>query len=189
MSNYTQFEYRESASRLHKAVGEVLRTSPLFKYQISYQEYPVKNVDPEYNFSHYFDWVIPGMFLVIECMGIQHEKIQDFSGHSEDAGISAFKEQKVRDKLKKAAAINNGWTYVEISYKDEKKITDEFIMSLYKKNYNDKQVIIPAQKKETDKTFLKIRRDNYLKSDKHKKDLQLAKQYRHEQYLKNKKRK
>ncbi len=136
-----QYEYRESASALHKAVGETLRTSDLFgTYQI-YQEYPVCRVNTDYpETSHHFDWVVMGINLVIECHGKQHYEPVDFSGKSEDGGIGAMHATKRRDNTKKEAALEAGFTYIVVPYTDAKSITEQYLWGLYKENLNETEL-------------------------------------------------
>lgn len=130
-----QFEYRKNASRLHRAIGECLRNSPAFSGYQCYQEYPVSLVNPSFlDTSCHFDWVVLDLKLVIEGHGRQHEVVTDFSGKSEDLGISNFKAQKKRDQAKKQAAIEAGWTYIEFSWRDLDQITESSIIGALKSN-------------------------------------------------------
>ena len=194
-----QYEYRRSASKLHRKVGDVLRESPLFKNHEIYQEYPVCRVNPSYeDTSNHFDWVIADMFLVIECHGKQHYEVTDFTGKSEDGGIQAFKEGKQRDEAKRAAAIEAGWTYLEIPYTEEKRISEAYILDLYQENLNTAPVYSQDDSGTSDGTGQDHRRDfqerlrekrqAYLKSDEHQVQLERARRLRHEQYLRNKER-
>jgi len=111
-----RYSYRSNASKLHKAVGEVLRTDPLLKCYKAYQEYPVNRINPDYpNGSHKFDWCIPDLKCVIEAHGQQHYAQNSFFHKTE----ADFIEQQRRDREKKAAAEEAGWTYVEVRYDEE----------------------------------------------------------------------
>jgi hypothetical protein len=136
-----QYEYRKSASSLHKKVGDCLRGSPLFdKYQI-YQEYPVTRINPEYqDTSHHFDWVIPDLFLVIEVHGEQHRTPTDFSGKQEDGGILEFHRLIARDTAKRMACVEAGWTYIELWPEDVRTLTDQQLFDAYNANKKEDRI-------------------------------------------------
>ena len=164
-----RFSYRENTSALHKAVGEVLRSSTLFSGHQIYQEYPVVRINTNYSdSSHHFDWAIPGLFLVIECHGKQHYSPVDFSGKAEDGGIGALQDTRRRDNQKKNAAIEAGFTYIEIPYTAEKLLTEEYIWGLYQENLNEiqpKQSCILEETTESDYSIrLRERAKTYRKS-------------------------
>lgn len=108
--------YRKNASKLHKAVGETIRSHPLLKHYTSYQEYPVSKVNPEYqNNSHHFDWIILDLKCVIECHGAQHfSRIPFFHKTEED-----YQDQLRRDEEKKTAAELAGWSYFIVKFDEE----------------------------------------------------------------------
>jgi hypothetical protein len=174
-SSRFQWAYRESASSLHRAVGETLRNSTMFSnYQI-YQEYPVNRVSPDYpESSHHFDWVVMDVFVVIECHGKQHYEAVDFSGKAEDGGIGALQSTRRRDNKKKQAAIEAGFTYIEIPYTDEKLITEEYIWGLYQENLNETE----------------LRRDQPIQEEDpyHTRRLEAAREYRKQAYRRAKER-
>lgn len=182
-----QYEYRRSASKLHKAVGDVLRNSSLFNGYGLYQEYPVTRVNPSYeSTAEHFDWVIPEIKLVIEAHGRQHYEVTDFSGKQEDGGLGAYKSQRKRDEAKKEAALLAGYTYIVIPYTDEKIISEDYIWNLYKANENKD---LPSPQVEISKGLDKLKpyynkeaRAEYLESDKHQQALARAREYRKEQY-------
>jgi len=124
-----QHTYRESASKLHRAVGDILRASPL-RHQGLYQEYPVKRVNPSYSeSSHHFDWVLTKLRVVIECHGRQHYEAVTFGGDVENM-VSNFRAQQRRDDAKREAALNAGWAYVEIPYHLQKQLSAEMILGM-----------------------------------------------------------
>jgi hypothetical protein len=124
-SHRFKISYRKSASKLHKAVGDSLRGSPLFNGYPIYQEYPVSKVNPDYKSNReHFDWVIPGLKLVIECHGLQHYEQISFGGRN---GSESLENIQQRDDEKKMAAISAGYIYLVIKYTDEKTITAEEI--------------------------------------------------------------
>ncbi len=165
-----QYKYRKTASKAHRATGEILRTSETFKNFESYQEYPVNRVNPDYESGReHFDWVVPGMKLVIEVMGKQHFSIATFGGISKEEAAENLHATQYRDRKKENAAIVAGWTYITIPYTIEP--TEEYILEQYKLNFNS----LKPMKKES--TF----NSNYAKvKDK-------LKLYRKEQYQRYKK--
>lgn len=126
-----QYEYRKSASKLHKAVGEALRSYSLFSGYRSYQEYPVNKVNPSYESGReHFDWVIPDLHLVIECHGEQHYTPVAFDG-DQTAAIDRFNRTQELDDQKKNAAINAGYVYMVVKYDELKQITGELLWDRY----------------------------------------------------------
>ena len=189
-----KYEYRKNASKLHKAVGGLLRNHPTFKHKPSFQEYPVNKVNPKYpNGSHKFDWVIPQLKLVIECHGIQHYECQTFGADVVDA-IDSFVEIKRRDEQKKEAALNAGWLYVVIAYNEpitanlllaKIQVAREELATYEFETWEDLSEIPPYShgqfgriKKQRDKE----KRQKHLASDQHKQRLAKAKEYRKSRY-------
>lgn len=167
-----RFDYRENCSKLHKAVGDCIRSSEKLGSYRTYQEYPVVRVNPSYyKSSHHFDWVILDLKLVIECHGEQHYKPVSFGNMSKDAACIAFSSQKHRDRQKEWAATDAGWTYIAIPYWDQDKISEEYILGLYRQNLNDQPII---------KTR-KFEESQYDKDIKNK-----AREYRKQQYRRQK---
>lgn len=168
-----RYSYRNNASSLHKKVGDCIRNSTLFnKYQI-YQEYPVVRVNPGYtDTSHHFDWVIPDLFLVIECHGEQHYTPVDFSGKQEDGGIMEYQRLKSRDRLKQNACIEAGWTYIELCPGDIASITDEKLHAAYLANKLEDRINEPMGPIQEE-----TKADSY-----HERLLERARDYRKQQY-------
>lgn len=149
-SSRFQYEYRESASKLHKKVGEALRSGIFSKYKV-YQEYPVDKINDSYrNSSHKFDWVILDLFLVIEAHGMQHYKKVNFGGMSDEQAEERFVSQRHRDNVKMDAAIEAGFTYIVVPYSDIKIVDSSYILNLYKKCLNTTTVYNKKEKKETE---------------------------------------
>ena len=190
-----RYSYRKSASSLHRKVGEALRDSDIFKHQQIYQEYPVNKVAKDYAFgSHHFDWVIPGLRVVIEVHGEQHYYPVAFGGDQQEAE-EAFKKTQIRDRQKQVAALNAGWTYVVIPYTDKGKITDAFLYNLIvaedkETGYTDEEVERDElhdfkQERFADSARIqKERRKKYLESTTHKRRLDEARKYRRDRYRK-----
>lgn len=191
-----RFKYRKNASKLHKAVGEILRNNKSLGIQETYQEYPVSRVNKTYrNNRHHFDWVIPHIHLVIECHGEQHYRPVAFDGNAEKA-ISDFRSLKARDAKKKEAALSANFNYVEVSYSLLKKLDEDKLMELIEvgqeqlDRYNEEQeksddnrtLQLADKFKEEQKSKAKEARKHYLSSDRHKDELQKAREYRKKQY-------
>lgn len=195
-----QFEYREGASKLHKAVGELLRNSELFGSFDIYQEYPVNRVNKNYpESSHHFDWVIPKLMLVVECHGKQHYTPVAFDGDV-DKAVEAFHSLRERDTFKKKAAIAAGFTYVEVPYTKLKTIDETWLLEQIKageaeveafaeKEDEDRRIQEERERREhleslkqAKKEAEKERREEYLQSTEHKAKLRKAREFRQRQY-------
>ncbi len=117
----TPRQLAKNASKLHKKVGELLtcQESGYKNFEIR-QEYAVSRVNPEFKSNREkFDWVILGLKIVIEAMGIQHYKPICFGGMDITEAQSIFKHRQETDQLKQQAAEDAGWAYVTVRY-DEK---------------------------------------------------------------------
>jgi hypothetical protein len=191
-----KFAYRKNASKLHRAVGDVLRTDKHWKMWKAFQEYPVNKVNPAYSFgSHRFDWVIPSMKIVIECHGKQHYQVCDFGGGAEQA-IEDFRGTKSRDHSKQMAALAAGWRYIVIPYTLEKKVTGDLLfdkleeadklLKAWVDQYGE-QVDTSSSRIELEiKERNKAARKKYLQSQFHQEKLKKAKEFRRRQYQKMK---
>jgi very-short-patch-repair endonuclease len=182
-----QYQYRKNASKLHRAVGDLLREEKPFGDFEFYQEYPVNKVNPNYkNSRHHFDWVCPQLRIVIECHGKQHEVVCNFGGSVDDA-VENFHLGKERDYKKEQAAKEAGYTYLVIPY-NVKNLSSSFLVNLFasgKKDANSHPLPIQVPKNTIRATMIvknKEIRKNYLASDRHKQELQKAREYRKQQY-------
>lgn len=110
--------YRKSASKLHRMVGDILRTHPLFRNLRSYQEYPIPHT------LYHVDWMVLDLKLAIEIMGEQHERPVAFDGNNEHAKVR-FEQQVERDRLKKRLAAEEGWKWLEFWY--DEKLTEDYV--------------------------------------------------------------
>lgn len=127
-----QKEYRKSASKLHKKIGDLLKGSELGSYKI-YQEYPVQMVNDSYHSGReHFDWVIVDLKVVIECHGEQHYKPIAFGKEDLSVTLERFNNQKIRDQAKEAAARDIGWGFICLSYQEIESITQEQLVKLVK---------------------------------------------------------
>jgi hypothetical protein len=129
-----RFSYRENASKLHREIGEALRDplGPFARYKI-YQEYPVWKVLPSYwPKSHRFDWVILDLKIVIEGMGMQHVKEVRFANNQTIEEIQdTFSAIKYRDNEKMTAAVQAGFTYLEVPYDSLGRISSDYLFNLF----------------------------------------------------------
>jgi len=143
----------KNASKLHRRVGDLLMddSSPYKRYIIR-QEVRVSDINPEFSSNRErFDWVIlEPIRVVIEVMGIQHTKPARFGGISEEEARRIFKEQQERDEAKKQAAIDAGWGYIAISYK-EHNITIEDLVEYIKEAIKNRKDIHEVNIKEKPK--------------------------------------
>jgi len=172
-------EYRKNASSLHMVIGNILRTSPLFCHWNSFQEYPVNKIHPNSNGRWHYDWVIPSLKIVIEAHGKQHYEVCAFDGDN-DKAVENFHAQKRRDKLKKEAAELAGWKYIEISYKEQKLLTPDYLLDKFNSVPDSPLTVVKKEKKQTNHQNKK--RKEYLKSDSHQLELEKARKYRKAQY-------
>jgi len=120
--------YRKNASKLHKTIGRILRTSKSFKNYSIYQEYPVNRINSNFKSGREkFDWIIKDLKIIIECHGQQHYFPVNFGGISDEEAISKFRKQQYQDRIKKKAAEQAGWTYIVVKY--DEKITVALLLS------------------------------------------------------------
>lgn len=142
--------YNKAASSLHRAVGNLLQITPPFKDTVLLQEVVVSSLFTEYpNNRDRYDWVVPNYFLVIECMGVQHESLQTFGGDAGEA-LMNFQTQKFRDSQKEQIAILNGWTYLAIPWTDEKVLTSTYLLELFERNLNPNPITEIQKPKKSD---------------------------------------
>jgi len=177
-----QYEYRKSASKLHRKVGEILRTTYAFKNHKVYQEYPVNKVNEEYpDGSHHFDWVIPDLKVVIECHGKQHYVATQFGKEEVWDTIQRFKDGRKRDQAKKQAAEDAGYVYVIIDWTEEKTIDGTTLLA---RIYASRTAISPDsdEVKVEKRKSVQQRRREYLNSPEHKEQLERAREYRRQRY-------
>ena len=114
-----QFKTLEHNSNLHNNVRNIFATDSFFNGLSCYQEVPVIDLCPDYHSAaHRFDWYIEELNLIIELHGRQHYEVVTFGKTSYEEAQADFKSGQLRDRLKKQAAEEAGYDYVEISYKD-----------------------------------------------------------------------
>lgn len=127
-----QYYLLESASAFHNKVREIFISDPFFKQLNCFQEVPVKALVESYSNSlDAVDWYIDEFSLIIELHGKQHYQMQSFG--SKDSVFNQkknFYNIKYRDNRKKTSLINAGYSFIEISYKDIKKIDSQYLKTL-----------------------------------------------------------
>ncbi len=195
-----QFQYRENASKLHRTVGELLRSSESLGLQEIYQEYPVSRINTNYqNNSHHLDWAIPKLGIVFECHGKQHYTPVAFDGNV-DKAVADFRDLQRRDREKKEAVLAGDFTYVEIPYHLEKSLDEAKLLELiqvgkeelaqYTKDHEGDRRLTPYNEvkeltevlKEKQRTATKEARKRHLASSQHQDQLAAAREYRQKQY-------
>ena len=185
MSKESRFkkDYRTNVSKLHKAVGDMLRASPLLANYRIYQEYPVNMISPYFDSGREkFDWIVMDLMVVIECHGKQHYEPVRFGGIAQEEAEVNFKNQVIRDLSKKQAVKQAGWTYVVFKY-DEKDISVAALM----KKITTEQAIIPEEEPETTTYYeiakkIKNKRSPKFNKDYHVQQLEKAREYRRKWY-------
>jgi len=197
-NNRFKYGYRQSASKLHKAVGEILRNSEVFGDFEVYQEYPVNRVNENYpDGRHHFDWVIPKLGIVVECHGEQHFRAVAWDGDVEKAEL-AFVEGQARDKAKKAAALDAGYLYVMVPYNKLNSLDIQYVLELIELAKLEQSQYTGSRFEKTDeKSYLenlkkeskkreKAARVQYLKSEAYREQLEKARKFRQKKYLEQK---
>lgn len=123
-----QFFHYPNASNFHNRLRDIFRTDNYFKSLKCYQEVPLSGLVLSYpnNFDA-VDWFIDELNTVIELHGKQHYEQTIFGYKSYDEAKKDFHNIQYRDNRKKTFLIDAGYNYVEISYKDAKKINSDYI--------------------------------------------------------------
>lgn len=120
--------------------------TPPFKGATLQQEVAVSSIFSDYSSNRErYDWVVPQLKVIIECHGIQHYKFQTF-GEDAEVALMRWKAAKSRDARKKEVAIENGWTYMEIPYTDEKDIDSAYLLEKFNSSFNEEEVRDTASK-------------------------------------------
>ena len=125
----TQYVFIPSSSKFHLLVREIFTVDLFFKQLKCFQEVPVAALVSTYpNNYDCVDWYIDELNVIIELHGIQHYKMQSFG--SKDSFFNqkkAFNNIKYRDNRKKSALLDEGYYYIEISYKEISIINAEYL--------------------------------------------------------------
>ena len=127
-----QYFHYESASSFHNKLRNIFTTDKFFKQLNCFQEVPVKDLAPSYpNRRDSVDWYIDELSVIIELHGKQHYDMQSFgSTDSYINQVKAFNNIKFRDNRKKTFLLDADYTYIEISYKDIKKLDSNYLKNL-----------------------------------------------------------
>lgn len=173
-SSRFQYKYRKSASKLHKAAGEILRSHPLLKHYRSYQEYPVNRINPDFkNGKCKYDWVIIELRVIIEVMGEQHAKWIPFF-HKTEADFIA---QQERDREKKDAAEDAGWTYIAVAHNETLDV--DRLVDLAIKNSTP---IIPREKKRPGKSEAQVSFERKVKEEQKERERKYRKKLKEQRH-------
>lgn len=123
-----QFFHYPNASKFHNALREIFKTDTYFKSLKCYQEVPVSGLVVSYpnNFDA-VDWFVDELNTVIELHGKQHYQQVMFGYKPYEEAKKDFHNIQYRDNRKKTFLIDAGYNYVEVSYKDAKKLNAEYI--------------------------------------------------------------
>jgi hypothetical protein len=134
MSKYkwkNQFKTIDSASKFHQLVQEVFISDSYFRQLNCYQEVNLKDLVPGYSHhNHHFDWYIEELNTILEVHGRQHYSVVNYGNLAYDIAIENHQQIKNRDRIKMDAALEAGYEYRIVSYKDKKKISPDFLKEL-----------------------------------------------------------
>ena len=102
----------------HSSSNETVIKDWLTNHKIEYvQEY--KFEDCKYKQKLPFDFYIPKYNILIEMQGEQHYKPVKFrKSMTNEECIENFKYRQKLDNIKKSYALENGYTFIDISYKE-----------------------------------------------------------------------
>lgn len=124
-----QYQLIDGSSNFHNKVREIFSSDPFFKQLKCFQEVLLSSLVDNYpNNYDAVDWYIDEFSCVIELHGVQHYKLQSFG--SKDSVFNQkknFNNIRFRDNRKKTALLSAGYSYIEISYKDERKLSADFL--------------------------------------------------------------
>jgi len=127
----TQYDLIEQASNFHNKVRDIFRFSNYFKRFHCYQEVNVKDLINDYaDHNHHYDWYIQELNIILELHGDQHYKITNYGSIDYGQAFRAFKNIQYRDNLKKQAALDANYSYVEIPYKFCKKLNETLLIKI-----------------------------------------------------------
>ena len=126
-----QFTTITSASKFHNRVREILATDPIFKNFRCYQEVAVHElVDGYPHHNHHYDWYIEELLTVIELHGAQHYGVVNYGNIGWEDAERQFQGIQELDSAKKYAALDAGFKYVEIHYKNYPKLDGQLLRKL-----------------------------------------------------------
>ena len=124
----SQFKTLPNQSLFHEELRKIFCEDTLFSHLRCYQEVDLQELIPEYKYrQHRFDFYIEEMRCVIELHGKQHYKRTTFGTLPYSQSLEQFEAIKRRDSAKKSAAETAGFSYVEIPYTMQRKLTADYI--------------------------------------------------------------
>lgn len=119
-----QYKTIENASNFHKQIQELLQTDSILSNFSCYQEINLQDLIEGYPYPHHhFDWYIKELNLIVELHGQQHYKPINYGNVAFDLAVNQFQRIQERDNTKMQAALNAGYDYVAISFKERKKLS------------------------------------------------------------------
>lgn len=123
-----QYKQINGQSNFHEKVRDILTTDNLFKFSSCWQEVPCIDLIDSYP-SRYdkYDWYLEAFNIILELHGKQHYSLQNFGNTGYDIAVQNFKGIQKRDKRKKRFALEAGYDYIEISYKDYQKLDADLL--------------------------------------------------------------
>lgn len=130
-----KFFEKPDASKMHTKVQEILKEGT-FKNLSCFQEVPVNELVENVKDILWVDWFIEPLNLVIELHGIQHYKATSFSREGKLKRDMNFIAGKQRDMNKKSLLEDAGYTFIEIPYTDESKLSEEYILNKLRESLN-----------------------------------------------------
>jgi hypothetical protein len=123
-----QFYHYPNASKFHNDVRDIFRLDDFFKNLHCYQEVPVSALVESYpNNKDFVDWYIDELCTVLELHGKQHYEQILFGYKPYAEAKKDFHNIQYRDNRKKTYLVDSGYNYVEISYKEAKLLSSEFL--------------------------------------------------------------
>jgi hypothetical protein len=125
---FDQYHLYPHASKFHNTLRTFFTTDPYFKKLKCYQEVPLKALVESYpNSFDAVDWFIDELNTVIELHGKQHYEKVMFGKKSFYEAEQDFKNIQFRDNRKKTYLLEANYNFVEISYKEAKLLTPQYI--------------------------------------------------------------
>ena len=127
----SQWKESSNQSVFHNTVREIFCKDSFFRNLHCYQEVNVQELIEDYEVrNHHYDWYIEELNMVIELHGNQHYKMVNYGNIGYDAAIRSFRKMQGRDNMKKQAALDAGYTFVEIPYKYARRLNPKLLRKL-----------------------------------------------------------
>ena len=125
---FNQYHLYPNASKFHNDVREIFRTDSFFKNLQCYQEVPLSALVNSYpNNKDAVDWYIDELNTIVELHGKQHYAQVLFGYKPFLEAKKDFHNIQYRDNRKKTFLVDSGYNYVEISYKEAKHLSSDFL--------------------------------------------------------------